>query len=89
MRQILRARRRGTKVVVHAHSIGAFDLRHSWTFSTQIAPFYEMYLHWVYGRADCLFTPGPRAKDMLRAKGFERVAVVSNGVDRERFQYRP
>jgi 1,2-diacylglycerol-3-alpha-glucose alpha-1,2-glucosyltransferase len=82
-----RAKRRGVKVVAHAHSVGAFDMLDSFTFSNRVAPLYDRYLRWFYSQADCVFTPSERAAEILREKGLERVAVVSNGIDRERFRF--
>lgn len=80
------AQRNGIPVVVHAHSVGAYDLRDSFTFSNALAPLYERYLRFVYNRADAVFTPTPFAKRELERVGVQRpISVVSNGVDRERF----
>ena len=82
-----RAKRRGIKVIAHAHSVGSYDLRDSFTFANQAAPFYEHYLRSFYSQADYIFTPSARAQGLLQRKGLERVAVVSNGIDRKRFRF--
>lgn len=80
------AQRRDIPVVAHAHSVGAYDLRDSFTLSNAIAPLYERYVTFVYNQADAVLTPTPFAKRRLQSVGVERpIAVVSNGVDRERF----
>ena len=84
-----RARRRGIKVVAHAHSVGSYDLRDSFTFANLVAPLYERYLRSFYHQADWVFTPSTRAQELLRRRGLERIAVVSNGIDRERFRFSP
>jgi 1,2-diacylglycerol-3-alpha-glucose alpha-1,2-glucosyltransferase len=77
-----RAKRRGKVVVVHAHSVGSYDLKDGFVLTTQIAPLYERYLHHYYRGADCLFTPSERAKELLREKGLpEPIEVVHNSVD--------
>ena len=82
-----RAKRRGIKVVAHAHSVGAFDMWNSFTLSNAVAPLYDRYVRWFYSQADCVFTPSSRAREILLAKGLPRVAVVSNGIDRDRFRF--
>jgi len=82
-----RAKRRGIKVVAHAHSIGAYDLRDSFTFTNLVAPLYEHYLRFFYSQADYIFTPSERARELLREQSLERIAVVSNGIDRQRFRF--
>lgn len=80
------AQRNGIPVVAHAHSVGAYDLRDSFTLSNAIAPLYERYVTFVYNRADAVFTPTSFAKRELERAGVRRpIAVVSNGVDREHF----
>lgn len=79
------AKRRGIKVVAHAHSIGSYDLKDSFTFANLVAPLYERYLRFFYSQADYIFAPSERARELLRENGLAQVAVVSNGIDRERF----
>lgn len=80
-------KREGIKVVAHAHSIGSYDLRDSFTFANLIAPLYGQYLRLFYSQADYIFVPSERARELLRGEGLERIAVVSNGIDRERFRF--
>ena len=82
-----RAKRQGIKVVVHAHSVGSHDLRDSFTFANLVAPLYERYLRFFYSQADYIFTPSEWAREILCGKGLERVAVISNGIDRQRFRF--
>ena len=80
------AQRHDVPVVVHAHSVGAYDLRDSFTLSNALAPLYERYVTFVYNRADAVFTPTPFAQRELERVGVRRpISAVSNGVDRERF----
>lgn len=82
------AKREGIPVVVHAHSVGAHDFRDSFTMSNVIAPLYEGYLKFFYEAGDYIFTPTEFAKRCLLRSGItKRVAVISNGVDRQRFRY--
>ncbi|MBI1741644.1 glycosyltransferase family 4 protein [Candidatus Acetothermia bacterium] len=83
-----RAKKAGRKVVVHAHSIGAHDFQNSFTLVNPISPLYEMYLHFFYRQSDCIFTCSEFAKAQLDAIDLGRpVAVVNNGIDRERFKF--
>ncbi len=85
-----RAKRAGARVVVHAHSVGAHDFRDSFTMSNVIAPLYEAYLCFFYEQGDVVFTPSEFARSQLVKAGLtKRIAVVSNGVDRERFRFSP
>ncbi len=85
-----RARRLGRKVVIHAHSIGSYDLRDSFTLTNLIAPLYERLLHTFYSKGDAIFTPSARAKELLQGKGLRPpIAVVSNGVDVEQLRPSP
>jgi 1,2-diacylglycerol-3-alpha-glucose alpha-1,2-glucosyltransferase len=83
-----RAKQEGRKVIVHAHSIGGYDLRNSFTLSNAFAPLYERYLKYFYDLSDCIFTPSVHAKQFLVSQGLRKpIAVVSNGIDRERFRF--
>lgn len=82
-----RAKREGIKVVAHAHSVGSYDLKDSFTFANLVAPLYEQYLRFFYSHADYIFVPSERARELLRRERLERIAVVSNGIDRERFRF--
>jgi 1,2-diacylglycerol-3-alpha-glucose alpha-1,2-glucosyltransferase len=83
-----RAKQEGRKVIVHAHSVGGYDLRNSFTLSNAIAPLYERYLKYFYDLSDCIFTPSIHAKQFLQTQGLQKpIAVVSNGIDRERFSF--
>ncbi len=83
-----RAKQQGKLVIAHAHSIGAYDFKDSFTLSNTFAPLYERYLHYFYELSDAIFTPSQHAKALLEAQGLSRpIYVVSNGVDLERFRF--
>jgi 1,2-diacylglycerol-3-alpha-glucose alpha-1,2-glucosyltransferase len=87
---LLRAKSAGKRVVVHAHSIGSYDLKDSFTLTNLIAPWYERCLHYFYRCGDYIFTPSAQAKEMLRSRGLKSpIAVVGNGVDDERLRFSP
>jgi hypothetical protein len=44
-------------VIAHAHSIGAYDFKDSFTLSNTFAPLYEKYLHYFYELSDAICTP--------------------------------
>ncbi len=81
-----KAQQQGKRVITHAHSVGAYDLKDSFTLSNTLAPLYEKYLHYFYERSDAIFTPSEHAKQLLEDQGIRvPIYVVSNGVDLERF----
>lgn len=83
-----KAKQQGKIVIAHAHSIGAYDFKDSFTLSNTFAPLYERYLHYFYELSDAIFTPSQHAKALLQAQGISRpIYVVSNGVDVERFRF--
>ncbi|HID09423.1 TPA: glycosyltransferase, partial [Candidatus Micrarchaeota archaeon] len=88
-RYLKRAKKKGIPVVVHAHSIGKYDLVGSFTAADLIAPVYEWLLNRFYARADAIFVPSDFAAGMLRKRGLGAVYVVSNGVDLSRFRPDP
>lgn len=82
-----RAQAKGIKVIVHAHSIGAYDFQNSFTLSNLIAPWYQRYLNFFYRQADHIFTPSEYAKGILESHGLKNISVVSNGIDRDKFRF--
>ncbi len=83
-----RAKQQGKIVIAHAHSIGAYDFRDSFTLSNTFAPLYEKYLNYFYELSDAICTPSEHAKRLLQAQGITKpIYVVSNGVDLERFKF--
>ncbi|MCX8103129.1 MAG: glycosyltransferase family 4 protein [Candidatus Bipolaricaulota bacterium] len=83
-----RAKQQGKIVIAHAHSIGTYDFKDSFTLSNTFAPLYERYLHYFYELSDAIFTPSGHAKRLLQAQGISRpIYVVSNGVDLEKFKF--
>lgn len=87
---LIRAKQQGKKVIAHAHSVGAYDLKNSFTLSNTLAPLYERYLQYFYEQSDAIFTPSEHAQRLLEAQGIRTpIYVVSNGVDLERFRFDP
>lgn len=81
-----KAKRRGKKVILHAHSTEE-DFKNSFFFSNWIAPLFKKWLIYVYKLGDELITPTPYSKKLLEAYSMERpIHAVSNGIDLDAFQ---
>lgn len=75
------ARRRGTPVVVHAHSLGD-NVADTYRFSNSIAPWLARYYTWVYRHADVVIAVSDHTRTRLQNRGVDGpIHVVSNGVD--------
>ncbi len=79
------ARRRGRKVIYHAHSTEE-DFRNSFLFSNALAPLVKMRLVSLYSSADAIITPTEYSKGLLEGYGIDLpIYVVSNGIDLSRY----
>lgn len=84
---IEQARKKGAKVIYHAHSTEE-DFRNSFVLSNQIAPFVRHHLIHNYSMADAIITPTPYSKRLLENYGITLpIYAVSNGIDIERYKY--
>ncbi|MBN2014605.1 MAG: glycosyltransferase family 4 protein [Candidatus Altiarchaeota archaeon] len=82
-----RMRRKGRKIVVHAH-VTADDFRNSYRFSNVIAPFLRRYLAYYYNQADLVLCPSEYTKNVLLRYGIKKPIVpISNGIDLNKFQF--
>lgn len=83
---IKKAKRRGQKVIIWSH-VTAEDFRAVFRFGTALSPLMKKYLTYAYGLADAVFCPSSYTKSLLIAYGLpeEKLIVVSNGVDIEKF----
>jgi 1,2-diacylglycerol-3-alpha-glucose alpha-1,2-glucosyltransferase len=80
-------RRKGKKVVIHAHMTDC-DFRNSYRFSNLIAPFLKKYLAYYYGQADTVLCPSEYTRGVLLSYGIKKPIIpISNGIDLDRFQY--
>ncbi|KAF1305389.1 glycosyltransferase [Enterococcus saccharolyticus] len=80
------AKKRGKKVIYHAHSNGE-DFKNSFVGSNQVATFYKKYLIKLYSEADRLIAPTIYAKEILESYGIEKpISVISNGIDLASFK---
>lgn len=80
-----RARARGIPVVCHAH-VTAEDFGDSFRFTNALAKPLKPYLRWAYGLADLLICPSAYNRDLIESYTATPTTVVSNGVDREKFE---
>jgi len=85
--EIESARKKGAKVIYHAHSTEE-DFRNSFILSNQIAPFLRKHLIHLYSQADYIITPTAYSKKLLIDYGINvEIEDVSNGIDLNRFKY--
>lgn len=78
---LARARRSGTPVIVHAHSLGD-NVADTHRFSNAVCPLLRRYFRWVYQRADTVVAVSEDTRRRLREAGVSGpIHVVSNGVD--------
>lgn len=82
----IRAKRKGKKVIFHAHSTEE-DFRNSFLFSNQVAPAFKVWLKTVYSSADLVLTPTLYSKKLLEKYDLGKPIVdVSNGIELEFFK---
>ncbi len=80
-------KRKGKKVIIHAH-VTAEDFRGSYRFSDTVSPFLKKYLRSFYGLADVILCPSEYTKGVLLEYGLENPIIpVSNGVDIGKFKF--
>ena len=79
------ARKKGAKVIYHAHSTEE-DFRNSFIFSNTVSKVVKQHLIMLYSKADLILTPTPYSKSLLQAYGIKvPIEYVSNGVDLNKF----
>ena len=87
-RMAKKAKKRGKKIVYHAHSTEE-DYRDGFIFARQTAKFVKWWLIKCYSLGDVIITPTPYSKRLLQGyKGLEnkKIYAISNGIDMELFQ---
>ncbi len=81
-----KAKKKGKKVVYHAHSTEE-DFRNSFIFSKQIAPLFKKWLIKCYSLGDVIVTPTPYSKKLLEGYGIKRkIYAISNGIELDLFK---
>ena len=82
-----KAKRKGKKVVYHAHSTEE-DFRNSFFLSNQLSPLFKKLIISSYNLGDFILTPTPYSKRILEGYGMDKpIQAVSNGIDLDRFKY--
>lgn len=79
------ARRKGKKVVYHAHSTEE-DFRNSFRGSNFFAPFFKWWICRCYRLGDHIITPTPYSKRILESYGLSGISAISNGIDTDFFK---
>ena len=75
------AKRKGKKVVYHAHSTEE-DFRNSFVLSNQVAPLFKKWIIKCYTLGDHILTPTPYSKKLLEGYGINiPITDISNGID--------
>ena len=78
---ISHARRRGKKVIYHAHSTEE-DFRNSFIFSNLLSPIVRHSLISLYSKGDAIITPTPYSKKLIRGYGITKpIYAISNGIE--------
>ena len=76
-----KAKRKGKKVVYHAHSTEE-DFRNSFLFSNFFAPLFKKWLIKCYSLGDHIVTPTPYSKKLLSNYGIKSpITAISNGIE--------
>ncbi|OUJ18493.1 Glycosyltransferase, AglL family [Methanonatronarchaeum thermophilum] len=85
---LFRAKRKGRKVVVHAHTTGE-DFKGSFMLSDYGSVPLKKYLGFYYSQGDVVLCPSTYTKRRLVEYGVEEPIVVSNGVDIDKYSFDP
>ena len=80
------ARKKGKKIVYHAHSTEE-DFKNGFIFCNQISPAFKKWITTCYSLGDVIITPTPYSKRLLEGYGIEKeIFAVSNGIELEQFK---
>ncbi len=83
---IKRAKAKGKKVVMHAHSTQE-DFRNSFKFSNKAAPAFKQWLKYYYNQGDIIVTPTLYSKKLIEEYGIKKEIIpISNGIDLQFFK---
>lgn len=83
------AKRKGKKIVYHAHSTEE-DFKKGFVFSKQIAPAFKKWLIRCYNLGDVIVTPTPYSKGLLESYGIDKkIYAISNGIELDKFKRDP
>ena len=82
----LRAKKKGKKIVYHAHSTEE-DFRDGFIFCKQISPLFKRWLIKCYNLGDVIVTPTPYSKKLLEGYGIDKkIYAISNGIEMDFFK---
>lgn len=80
------AKRKGKKVIFHAHSTEE-DFKNSFIMSNQVAPLFKVWLQKCYSSADLILTPTPYSKRLLEDYELDKPIIsISNGIELDFFK---
>ena len=80
------AKKKGKKIVYHAHSTEE-DFKNGFIFCKQISPAFRKWLIRCYSLGDVIITPTPYSKRLLEGYGIQKkIYAISNGIDLNRFK---
>ena len=82
----LKAKKKGKKIVYHAHSTEE-DFRNGFVLSKQVSPLFKKWLIKCYNLGDVIITPTPYSKKLLEGYGIEKkIYAISNGIELDFFK---
>lgn len=80
------AKKKGKKVVYHAHSTEE-DFKNGFIFCRQISPVFKKWITKCYSLGDVIITPTPYSKRLLEGYGInKKIYAISNGIELDKFQ---
>ena len=80
------AKRRGKKVVYHAHSTEE-DFKNGFILCRQISPIFKKWIIKCYTLGDVIVTPTPYSKKLLESYGIKnKIYAISNGIELDLFK---
>ena len=80
-----KAKRKGIKVIYHAHSTKE-DFKNSFLFSNQLAPLFKWWICKCYKQADHIISPTEYSKKIQEGYGLGPITAISNGIDMSFFK---
>jgi 1,2-diacylglycerol-3-alpha-glucose alpha-1,2-glucosyltransferase len=81
-----KAKKKGKKVVYHAHSTEE-DFKNGFIFSKQVSPIFKKWLIRCYSLGDVIVTPTPYSKMLLEKYGISKeIFAISNGIELDKFK---
>ena len=80
------AKKKGKKIVYHAHSTEE-DFKNGFVFCKQISPAFKKWIIRCYSLGDVIITPTPYSKRLLESYGIpNKIYAISNGIELDKFQ---